>query len=82
MIPTSHGFQTPEGIVDDLNYTSYHAQRSLHGMTAERCKRLWPKSGDAFEARYQSELPTAGNDHATAASGDAPTKGSTHQEAA
>ena len=55
-IPTSRGPMTPEGIVDYLTYCSYRAQRELHGMSAERAKRLWPVTGDAMEARYQSEI--------------------------
>lgn len=55
-IPTSHGPMTPEGIVDHLTYCSYRAQRETHGMSAESAKRLWPYTGDAMEARYQTEL--------------------------
>lgn len=66
---------TPEEVVDHLTYCSYRAQRSLYGMSAERCKRLWPETGDAMEARYQTEIAInaarSGNDHSNAASGDA-----------
>lgn len=54
-ISTSKGPTTPEGVVDYLTYCSYRAQRELYGMSAESAKRLWPQTGDAMEARYQSE---------------------------
>lgn len=72
---------TPDSIVDHLNYCSYRAQRELHGMSAASAKRLWPVTGDAMEARFQTEkiiqAAQACNDHTTAVSGDAQAEGGT-----
>lgn len=55
-IPTSKGPMAPVALIDYLTYCSYRAQRGLHGMSAENAKRLWPATGNAMEAQYQTEI--------------------------
>lgn len=55
MIPTSQGPMSAEGVIDHLNYCNYRANRG-YGMSAEQLKKLWPQSGDAMEAKYQTEI--------------------------
>lgn len=76
---------SPERIVDYLTYSNYRHNRNIAPhVTVTEWKKLYGPTTDAMEARYQAdkfiEAVQAGNDHATAASGDAPASDGTNHE--
>lgn len=56
MIPTNRGFMSPLGILDELTYINYAANRDdAPAITPESWKNVYGPDVDEMEARYQTE---------------------------
>ena len=61
VVQTNLGPMSEGDLLDHLTYSSYRAQRDLHGASVEVCARLFPAKAAEYEARFQREVNAQAN---------------------